>query len=135
MIVRAFSRIEATNILFFDSPVISIRDKGSKKALIHSSNVLFVEANDEKEEDAISDESAKEIAEFVCKNKDSELFFVNCVFGVSRSSAVAKAICDHFGIDFKNPSVYDGEWGWVQKYAPNPMVYQKVREYLREFKC
>lgn len=132
MIVRVYSRKQAKEILFFDTPVISIRDEGVKKLRVKGTNVLHVVINDNKTSFDISDATAREIAEFVHKNRDAKIMSVNCMFGSSRSAAVALAICEHFGLNFKNPTEFYQDYGYVAKYSPNGEVYLAVRSALRD---
>lgn len=69
---------------------------------------------------------AKAIAEFVDRVKEKvQLLVVHCDAGVSRSSAVAKAVCEQYGVvkdlDFINNH---------KRYSPNKMVHMMVKEEL-----
>ncbi len=94
--------------------VISITDRGSKSASLNDgwNAILRTQFNDVDldEDDAeefeielgeLTVEQAEEIANFVLQvAQESGIIVVHCRFGQSRSPAVAKAICDHFELDF-----------------------------------
>ena len=73
----------------------------------------------------ITDEQAKEIADFVMNIKDKAEFIIcQCEHGQSRSAAVAAAITEYlYGDGIKIFSSDD--------YFPNKVVYRKVYEYLK----
>lgn len=77
----------------------------------------------------ISEDQAKEIANFVAQNKDKEQLIVHCNAGQSRSGAVALAINDFMRQDYnkflrENPKV-----------KPNPRVLTLVRNALNATKA
>ena len=94
--------------------IISITSRGAAPADLSDSwlAVLRIEFDDvdpdelapsefENELVQLSQQQATEIAEFVLeKALISTTLVVHCKFGQSRSPAVAKAICEHFRIDF-----------------------------------
>ena len=65
-----------------------------------------------------SNQIARFAREFL-EHPESEVLFVQCFAGVSRSQSVALALKDHFG--------FDGEVQWP---PVNPFVYESVRESL-----
>lgn len=72
----------------------------------------------------MSDIQAKEMAEFILKNRDKN-FLVHCHAGISRSGAVAQFICELKDIPLEtfhtmNPYVH-----------PNPTVLRKLREQVK----
>lgn len=48
---------------------------------------------------AFTVEQAKQVKDFIKKNKDKKTFIVHCSAGISRSGAVAQYICDFFRCD------------------------------------
>jgi protein-tyrosine phosphatase len=66
----------------------------------------------------LSDLQAAEIAKFVLENATtSSTLVVHCRFGQSRSPAVAKAVCEHFSLNF--PAKFNSH---------NKFVYRLVSE-------
>ena len=94
--------------------VISITDRGAEPADLKDgwNSILRIQFNDvdtdeddteelELELGEITEEEAEEIANFALQAANvSEVLVVHCRFGQSRSPAVAKAICEHFKLDF-----------------------------------
>ncbi len=94
--------------------IISITDRGAKPARLNQGwkSVLRMQFNDvDTDEDQteeveielgeITDEQADEIARYVKSSaRASHTIVVHCRFGQSRSPAVAKAICEHFKLNF-----------------------------------
>jgi len=68
----------------------------------------------------IKPEDARQILEFVEKNKDKvDLFVVHCNAGISRSSGTAAAL----------GFIYNGDDSWVftnRQYVPNILVYKTI---------
>lgn len=72
----------------------------------------------------IDAEQANEIVRFVDEFwNEVDLFMIHCTAGISRSTAVAKAISDK----------YQSEWSGIfdQLYQPNPIVHNVVRKALK----
>ena len=73
----------------------------------------------------ITDEQAKEIADFIiCIKDNTELLICQCEHGQSRSAAVAAAITEYlynYGI-----KIFSSD-----DYLPNKVVYRKIYEYLK----
>ena len=94
--------------------IISITSRGTAPASLNDGwlAVLRIEFDDvdpdeltlgefENELVQLSQQQATEIAEFVLeKAASSTTLVVHCKFGQSRSPAVAKAICEHFKLNF-----------------------------------
>ena len=83
----------------------------------------------------ITDEQAKEIQDFIIKNKDNK-FIINCQAGKSRSAAVGKAIecIKFFGIGeeakYNYLTSFNSEISAHSRYCPNLTVFHKiVKEY------
>jgi predicted protein tyrosine phosphatase len=73
----------------------------------------------------ITDEQAKEIANFVMNIKDKAEFIIcQCEHGQSRSAAVAAAITEYLYND--GIKIFSSD-----DYFPNKVVYRKVYEYLK----
>ena len=73
----------------------------------------------------ITDEQAKEIADFVMNIKDKTEFIIcQCEHGQSRSAAVAAAITEYLYND--GIKIFSSD-----DYFPNKVVYRKVYEYLK----
>ncbi len=113
--VAFLSRVSAEALIPDGSEsVISITDRGAEPADLKDgwSSILRIQFNDvDTDEDdteeleielgEMTDEEAEEIASFVVQAaKVSEVLVVHCRFGQSRSPAVAKAICEHFKLEF-----------------------------------
>ena len=79
----------------------------------------------------IPDEVAKQLQEFILKNKDSK-FLVHCKAGQSRSAGVAKAVecIKHFGIGEEAKYLYKTGFSSVvdsnRRYSPNLVVFDKI---------
>jgi predicted protein tyrosine phosphatase len=101
--------------VFIDGAIISINDTHGKWSQpwfnLDHSNVIrlwfddveqdtdkFSPTNQEKVK-AFTVEDAKNIRDFIKKNKKKEVFIVHCSAGISRSGAVAQFICDFFRCD------------------------------------
>ena len=83
----------------------------------------------------ITDEQAKEIQDFIIKNKENK-FIINCQAGKSRSAAVGKAIEQliFFGIGeeakYNYKTCFNSEISAHSRYCPNLTVFDKiVKEY------
>ena len=73
----------------------------------------------------ITDEQAKEIADFIMNIKDKAEFIIcQCEHGQSRSAAVAAAISEYLYND--GIKIFSSD-----DYFPNKVVYRKVYEYLK----
>ena len=76
-------------------------------------------------EDVCSIHHVLEIVEFTKKMLDSDLLYVSCDMGVSRSSAIANGLIDLFSLNqskFRPP-----------RYSPNPWInslFKKMNSYL-----
>jgi predicted protein tyrosine phosphatase len=73
---------------------------------------------------SLSAEAAQRIAHFI-KNVGPEIetVYVCCDSGISRSSAIAAAVCRYFGIS--DSSIWENP-----KYQPNPLVFHLLGESL-----
>jgi predicted protein tyrosine phosphatase len=68
----------------------------------------------------MTDDQARAIARFAARHlAEVELFICQCDAGVSRSAAIAAALCEAFGGDSSR---------FFREYEPNRYVYQKVLE-------
>ena len=72
------------------------------------------------QEELISDKQAKEIVDFVKRNKDRYII-VHCDAGISRSSGVGAAILKYYTGD--DSRIFENRW-----YMPNRLCYRKVLE-------
>ena len=73
----------------------------------------------------ITDEQAKEIADFIMNIKDKAEFIIcQCEHGQSRSAAVAAAISEY--LYNEGIKIFSSD-----DYFPNKVVYRKVYEYLK----
>lgn len=75
---------------------------------------------------AFTIEQAKELVDFIEKNKDKKFFHVHCAAGVSRSGAVATFINNYFELDYmqfriNNPHIF-----------PNGLVLSLLNRIVRE---
>jgi predicted protein tyrosine phosphatase len=76
---------------------------------------------------AFSEEQAREVAEFIDKNKN-KTFLIHCLAGISRSGAVGRFLYDYY------PWV-DREWFDVNvksRIQPNQRVYNELKKLLLE---
>ncbi len=111
--------------------IISITDRFAAPADLNDgwSAVLRIEFDDvdpdettpdefESELVQLSDLQAAEIANFVLENAaTSTTLVVHCRFGQSRSPAVAKAICEHFSLNF--PAKFNSHNKFVYRLVSN----------------
>ena len=118
--------------------VISITDRGAKPANLNEGwiSVLRIQFNDvDTDEDEteeleielgeITDQQADEIAAYVLQAAQmSKVIVVHCRFGQSRSPAVAKAICEHFKLDF--PPDFNSHNKLVQRLVFNALSRRSV---------
>ena len=73
----------------------------------------------------ISDEQAKQIADFYHSVKDkARVIFCQCEYGISRSAAVAAAILEYSSRD--GITIFEDD-----KYHPNKTVYKKVLKAIK----
>lgn len=116
-VLKAFR--EAGKIYVGDMPKIS--DVNREALLtVRFDDIEFARPN-KKQIDA---EQANEIVRFVNEFwNEVDLFMIHCTAGISRSTAVAKAISDK----------YQSEWSGIfdQLYQPNPIVHNVVRKALK----
>lgn len=75
---------------------------------------------------AMTIDQAKQIVEFIKKNKDAKQFIVHCSAGISRSGAVGEFIADYIGFDRNeflrdNPAIH-----------PSPYVSSLLKRVLWE---
>ncbi len=133
MEIHVFSRaeIEAGVLIRCAYAVISIRDPGKHRAKVKAQvglrEVLFLAFHDAEpsanfalppEIRPITPAQGNEICNFVRKHQQTVgAFAVHCEQGMSRSPAVAAAICEALGLD--------GKRFW-QRHAPNRYVYHMV---------
>lgn len=118
--------------------IISITDRGTKQANLNEGwiAVLRIQFNDvDTDEDdteeleielgEITVQQADEIAAFVLQMaKISKVIVVHCRYGQSRSPAVAKAICEHFKLDF--PPDFNSHNKLVQRLVLNALSQRSV---------
>lgn len=71
-------------------------------------DIIYFYFDDVKEvsEHSMTDVEAKELINFIIKNKDSEEFVVHCDYGQGRSPAVAIFIADIFNIEHEFKIIY-----------------------------
>jgi predicted protein tyrosine phosphatase len=106
---------------------ISITDVGSRDRHMNNTNRVGIHRAqfddiefDRSELEKITKDQAKDIWEFVEEVWDkSELMMIHCVAGISRSTAVAKAISDVHQPTFSK--YFD------QLYSPNKLVYRVMK--------
>ncbi len=97
---------------------------------LHFDDITLTEFNRLSEADKdgykpITDEQARQIAEFVYDVKDkADVLICQCMYGQSRSAAVAAAVAEHFFR--KGIAIFSNE-----KYLPNKTVYSKVMSALQ----
>jgi rhodanese-related sulfurtransferase len=66
-----------------------------------------IDINEDVKAKSITKEQAKEIVDFLYKNKDKELLFVHCTSGISRSGAVGLFALDYFNGDKEHFKTYN----------------------------
>ena len=123
-------RVALISISDSDDRSPTLKNKPEFVLELHFDDITLAEFNELREADKkgyklIADKQARQIAEFVNGVKDkADVIICQCMYGQSRSAAVAAAISEHFfrkGIDiFSN-----------EKYLPNKTVYHKVMKALK----
>ncbi len=115
-----------------DLAVISIRDYGDEPLSLADKPQMFLSlafddvVPGDDEGVPINDEQAESIAEFVLFNRNKiRLLVCQCIFGQSRSAAVAAAVAEYF--DRSGIKIFADE-----RYCPNKNVFRKVLRALQE---
>lgn len=118
--------------------IISITDRGADPADLNEGwhSILRIQFDDVDPDEAesgkfeadlleLTSEQAREIASFVLDTAaESKTLVVHCRFGQSRSPAVAKAICQHFKLDF--PSKFNSHNRFVQRLVFDAIAQRSV---------
>jgi len=87
----------STNRDFNNYPIISISCVGEKVKEMEKYNSLQLEFGDDSS--TFNNEHARQIIDFVEKNKNHPVFYVHCDAGISRSGAVGLWITRYLGLD------------------------------------
>jgi predicted protein tyrosine phosphatase len=133
--IKVLSRIQAENLIPDKKcAIISITDHESDIVKFKYNNNIkgvlrlhFLDEDDlsyykHRKDDTyrlFSDNDAIKILDFVEEIKDKiDILYIHCYAGLSRSPAVAAALCDIYNID--------SEINWFFNYSPNIFVYRTL---------
>lgn len=113
-----------------DDWLISITDFDGEDAKVQQyfPRVLFMkfdDVSDKKNRKGISNEHAREIAQFILEAREQQKnVWVNCHAGICRSGAVVSLLID-LGWEYRDSATSPGR-------IPNHLVYDKVRKHFPE---
>ena len=126
LVVSKSKLLQFVELLSEDKCVISIQDPKSFIRFKTKAKILYLKFHDVEEgSQAISENDATAIANFVIRNKNKD-FIVSCEAGISRSSGVAGAISKH---------LYDNDEEFFKPpYNPNILCYRYVYNALMMIK-
>ena len=113
-------------LIFDDVTLQQVREVFELPESIASSDEKLIEFLKARDTNIISDNQARQIAEFVLQHNSSQTVLIcQCHYGVSRSAACAAAVSEYFngnGVDIFSDD----------RYYPNKLVFSKVLKALEE---